>query len=59
MSVPVLLKDVKLGDYFSLRPGGPLYVRNHYVRESKCYSISPYEDVNRELFRKGALVVYI
>lgn len=59
MSVPVLLKDVKRGDYFSLRPDGPLYVRNHYDRVSKRYSISPYEDVNRELFRKGSSIVYI
>ena len=35
------------------------YVRNHYDRPSKTYSLSDCDDMNREIFLKGSTIVYV
>lgn len=57
----VRLKDVKEGGLLHLKDSenSPIWVRNHYDRGSKTYSLSAYDDVNREIFRKSNCFVYI
>jgi hypothetical protein len=57
---PVALKDVKPGDFLVRKPGAKtVFTKNHYDRASKTYSLSDYEDYNREIFLKGSTIVYV
>lgn len=50
------IKDLKQGELVRLRNGSPqdrVWVRNHYDRASKRYSLTAYDDINRERFVKG------
>lgn len=57
---PVLLKDVKEGDFFVRKAGAKrVYTRQHYDRGSKTFACHDYMDFNREIFLKGSTVVYV
>jgi hypothetical protein len=67
---PVLLKQVKMGEYFTLtnnvkynEDGEVLskyvYVRDAYDRESKKYEVYKFDDVNDYRFMKGTRIVWI
>ena len=47
------LKELKVGDFFKLKPTGRVYVRGEYVRSLKRYSYYDFDDVCREHFAKG------
>jgi hypothetical protein len=36
-----------------------VYIRGHYDRESKRYSLMDCEDMNREIFLKGSTMVFV
>ena len=60
----VLLKDLKQGDYFTLKDYGEypsenvVWVRDFYSREAKKYCIHKFNDVNHDSFKKGNTKVY-
>ena len=39
--------------------GKTVYLVNHYERSSKKYSVSPVDDINKELFIPGSKKVFI
>jgi hypothetical protein len=46
--------------YFMRRlDGKTVYLVNHYERSSKKYSVSPVDDMNKELFIPGSKKVFI
>lgn len=48
------IKDVKPGEYVMLTKGSKaVYVRGHYDRASKRYSLTRFDDMNAERFVKG------
>lgn len=47
------IKDLKIGDYFKLKPNGRVYVRGEYSRPIKRYSYYDFNDVNSEHFTRG------
>lgn len=61
----ILLKNVKLGDCFTLRPvecvlnDSLVYVRGEYVRELKKYEVSKFVDITDSRFMRGDRIVYI
>jgi len=58
----VPLKDLnKLKETFFKRSqdGKTVYLVNHYERSCKRYSVSPVDDMNRELFIPGNKQVFI
>lgn len=57
------LKDVKKGDYFTLKPiefpkETQVYVKGDYDRSDKKYSCCKFSDVNAERFLSGDREVY-
>lgn len=59
----MMLKDLKKGDWFTLKPiANPterqVYIRGDYDRESKKYSVSHWDDVNDERMLKGSTEVF-
>ena len=47
-------------EFFKLSPNSKVvYIVNHYDRFSKSYSISPFEDCNKETFIKSNRKIYI
>jgi hypothetical protein len=67
---PVLLKDVRKGEYFTLtnnvkynEDGEVLskyvYVRSDYDRESKKYEVYKFDDINDYRFVKGTRIVWV
>jgi hypothetical protein len=57
------LRKVKQGQMFTLKPlpeprEEQVWIRNHYDRASKTYSVSNYADVNRERFLKPNRIVF-
>jgi hypothetical protein len=47
-------------EFFKLSPNSnTVYIVNHYDRTSKSYSISPFEDCNKEKFIKSSRKIYI
>lgn len=60
----VLLKDLKKGDFFTLKDYGEfpddarVYVRGEYDRSEKKYSCSKFSDWNYETFKKGSVKVF-
>lgn len=60
----VLLKTLKEGDFFTLKPieeakESQVYVRQHYDRGSKTFSSCRYDDIAKERFFKGNRKVYV
>lgn len=56
----IQLKDVKQGVLIQRKlDSKTLYVKNHYDRASKSYSLTDIEDINREIFIKANTLVYI
>lgn len=47
------IKELKVGDYFKLKPNGRVYVRGKYERISKRYSYCDFNDVCSEHFARG------
>lgn len=41
------IKDLKVGDFFKLKPNGRVYVRSEYNRMTKKYEYYDFDDVNR------------
>jgi hypothetical protein len=56
------LSEIKKGEYIKLVfKGGPantIWVRGHYDRATKSYSLYDFENVNREIFRKKSTSVF-
>ena len=57
----VILKQVKNGDYFRLRPTeeAPVWLRGDYERDTKKYECYRYDNVNYMLTMKGTREVYV
>ena len=61
----VLLKDLKKGDFFTLKDYGEypdenrVYVRYEYERSLKKYSCGKANDWNFETFKKGTTKVFV
>lgn len=52
------LKDVKQGSTLKLLKGSQaVYIRGHYDRASKKYSLTRWDDINAERFMKGSTPV--
>jgi hypothetical protein len=58
---PVQLKDVKVGDYVRLKESerAPVWIRGSYDRASRSFSLESHMDIGREIFRKGAVLVWV
>lgn len=59
----MLLKELKKGDWFTLKPieypkGSQVYVRGDYIRSDKKYSCCKWSDINSERLLKGTTKVY-
>jgi hypothetical protein len=52
------LSKLAKGDYVRLTKDGPVWVKGHYDRSSKSFSLSKADDMNAETFRKGATQVW-
>lgn len=50
------INKTKPGELIRLFPSetAPVWVRGHYCRSSKRYSLTRYDDANAETFRRGA-----
>lgn len=60
----ILLKNVKNGDYFTLRPveepkETQVYVRSDYDRETKKYEIYKFVDMGDWRMMRGDRIVYV
>lgn len=60
----VLLRNVKNGDYFTLRPveepkESQVYVRGDYNRDVKKFDVSKFSDVNDWRLMRGDRIVYV
>lgn len=60
------MKTVRLGDlkslnekYFKIGKQQTVWLINHYDRSTKNYSLSPTDDMNREIFRNPNTLVEI
>lgn len=67
---PILLKDVRKGEYFTLTKkvqrneddevlSKYVYVRDTYDRESKKYEVYKFDDVCNYRYMKGTRIVWI
>ena len=59
----MLLKELKKGDWFTLKPieypnESQVYIRGDYDRSDKKYSCCKWSDINYERFLKGTTKVY-
>ena len=60
----ISIKDLKEGDYFTLRPiefpkESQVYVRGHYERSLKKFSVTKFSDTSSERFLRGNCLVYV
>lgn len=58
------IKDLKKGDYFTLKPieypsEKLVWVRGDYERSEKKYSCTKFSDICHENFMKGDRIVYV
>ena len=53
------LKMVKKGDLFTLKPDGPVWVRDEYDHSTKKYECHKWDDVNHWALKKGTIKVYV
>lgn len=57
-SIP--LKDVKQGVLIQRKlDSKTLFIKNHYDRASKTYSLTSTDDINKEIFLKSSTIVFI
>ena len=67
---PVLLKDVRKGEYFTLTKkvkrnendevlSRYVYVRSDYDRETKKYEVYKFDDINDYRYMKGTRIVWV
>ena len=54
-----MLKDLKNGDLFRLKPDGPVWMRDEYDRSTKKYCVHKWDDVNHWSLKKGTIKVYV
>ena len=56
------LSEIKKGEYVKLvfkgEPSNTVWVRGHYDRSTKSYSLYDFDNVNREIFRKKTVSVF-
>lgn len=52
------LSTLPKGEYIRLTENGPVWIKGHYDRASKKFSLSKADDMNAETFRKGTLEVF-
>jgi hypothetical protein len=57
------IKDIKINDWFTLKDieepkEGQVWVRNHYDKETKTYSITNWK-TQKERFVKGDRIVFV
>lgn len=59
--IKIQVRFVGRGDYVHLKDdeNSPIWIRNHYDRASKRYSLTSYEDANHEIFCCATSYVYI
>lgn len=60
----LFLKDVKNGDYFTLRPveepkDSQVYVRGDYCREEKKYEVYKFANIGDFRLLRGDRIVYV
>lgn len=53
------IRFVKKNDFFRFSPEGKLWVKAHYAREIKKYSVYEYEDTAHETFLKPTRTVWV
>jgi hypothetical protein len=54
-----VLRNLRKGELFKRKMNArKVYVKGHYDRASKTFSVYDYEDVNSEMFAKGSLKVW-
>lgn len=53
------LEDVAKGEYIRIKPNGPVWIKGEYSRKLKKYSITKFDDANKEIFRSGKVKVYV
>lgn len=60
----IKLKDLKKGDYFTLKPieepsSSLVYVRGDYDRSTRKYEVYKFDDICNCRMKKGDLTVYV
>lgn len=45
--VTIILKQLKVGDLFKLKPNGRIYVRGTYNRDSRKFEYYDYDNIGR------------
>lgn len=55
----MMVSKVKQGEYVRFTENGPVWIRGGYDRESKTYSFTSFDDMNKERFAKGTKKVFV
>jgi hypothetical protein len=56
----IQLRDVKQGVIIQRKlDSKTLYIKHHYDKASKTYSLTSMDDINKELFLKPSTIVFI
>lgn len=56
----IALRHVGVGDILKRKPNAKtVFIVNHYDRASKTWSLSDYDDMNKEIFLKSDTMVYV
>ena len=56
----IQLRDVKQGVIIQRKlDSKTLFIKNHYDKASKTYSLTSTDDINKEIFLKPSTVVFI
>lgn len=55
------IRDIKKGEYIRLKDSetSPVYIRGDYCRVTKKYSLISFDDINREVLKRGDYVAFI
>ena len=60
MTTSTKLSATTKGEYIRRKADSKVtYIRGHYDRQSKTYSLTDAEDMNREIFLKGSTIVFV
>lgn len=59
----MVLKDLKKGEYFTIKPidepkENQVYIKGGYDKSSKTYSCIKFSDMNEERFYKGNKIIF-
>lgn len=58
--IPCTLRNVKPGDFVRRKPDAKkTYVKGAYDNVSKTFSLTDFDDANREIFIKASATVYV